>query len=127
MRLPQTATGDSLAKHTAIMQLSLSVRIAEEFHSKEEASMPLGDLAHLARRCGYGALCMRASQVGVHSPRDAVDEAADCLTETGLAVSMVTGDFDTVYNNDNGPSALTNITPYLDWPSAWVRREFVSR
>ncbi|GIT05145.1 MAG: hypothetical protein CM1200mP29_05560 [Verrucomicrobiota bacterium] len=27
---------------------------------------------------------------------------------------MVTGDFDTVYNNDNGPSALRDITPYLD-------------
>ena len=114
MRLPQTATGDSLAKRAGIMLLSLSVRIAEEFHSKEEASMPLGDLARLAKRCGYGALCMRASQVGVHSPPEAVEEAADCLAETGLAVSMVTGDFDTVYNNEKGPSALTNITPYLD-------------
>ena len=114
MRLPQTATGDSLAKRAGIMLLSLSVRIAEEFHSKEEASMPLGDLARLAKRCGYGALCMRASQVGVHSPPEAVEEAAGCLAETGLAVSMVTGDFDTVYNNEKGPSALTNITPYLD-------------
>ena len=97
-----------------IMQLSLSVRIAEEFHSKEEASMPIGDLARLAKRCGYGALCMRASQVGVQSPPKAVEEAVDCLAKTGLAVSMVTGDFDTVYNNEKGPSALTNITPYLD-------------
>ena len=113
MRLHQAVTGDSLAKRAGIMLLSLSVRIAEEFHSKEEASMPLGDLARLAKRCGYGALCMRASQVGVHSPPEAVDEAADCLAETGLAVSMLTGDFDTVYNNDNGPSALKNITPYL--------------
>ena len=114
MRLPQTATGDSLAKRAGIMLLSLSVRIAEEFHSKEEASMPLGDLARLAKRCGYGALCMRASQVGVQSPPEIVEAAADCLAEAGLAVSMVTGDFDTVYNNDNGPSALLNITPYLD-------------
>ena len=113
MRLPQTATGDSLAKRAGIMLLSLSVRIAEEFHSKEEASMPLGDLARLAKRCGYGALCMRASQVGVQSPPEIVEAAADCLAEAGLAVSMVTGDFDTVYNNDNGPSALKNITPYL--------------
>ena len=96
------------------MQLSLSVRIAEEFHSKEEASMSLGDLARLAKRCGYGALCMRASQVGVQSTPEAVEGAADCLAETGLVVSMVTGDFDTVYNNDNGPSALRDITPYLD-------------
>jgi len=103
-----------LAKRTAIMQLSLSVRIAEEFHSKEEASMPLGDLARLAKCCGYGALCMRASQVGVQSSPEAVEAVADCLAEAGLAVSMVTGDFDTVYNNDNGPRALKNITPYLD-------------
>ena len=76
--------------------------------------MPLGELAHLAKRCGYAALCMRASQVGVQSLPEAVEAAAPCLTENGLAVSMVTGDFDTVYNNDNGPDALRNITPYLD-------------
>ena len=96
------------------MQLSLSVRIAEEFMSKEKASMPLDDLARLAKCCGYEALCMRASQVGVKSPPEAGDQAADCLDEAGLSVSMVTGDFDTVYNNDNGPSALRDITPYLD-------------
>ena len=114
MRLPRAATGDSLAKRVTIMQLSLSVRIAEEFHSKEEASMPLGDLVRMAKRCGYDAICMRASQVGVQSPPEIVEVATDCLAESGLAVSMVTGDFDTVYNNDNGPGALLNITPYLD-------------
>ena len=76
--------------------------------------MPLDDLARLAKCCGYEALCMRASQVGVKSPPEAGDQAADCLDEAGLSVSMVTGDFDTVYNNDNGPSALRDITPYLD-------------
>ena len=103
-----------MAKRVTIMQLSLSVRIAEEFHSKEEASMPLGDLVRMAKRCGYDAICMRASQVGVQSPPEIVEVATDCLAESGLAVSMVTGDFDTVYNNDNGPGALLNITPYLD-------------
>ncbi len=82
--------------------------------SKEKASMPLADLAHLAKRCGYEALCMRASQVGVQSPPEAAEEAAHCLVEAGLAVSMVTGDFDTVYNNDDGPGALKNITPYIE-------------
>ena len=96
------------------MQLSLSVRIAEEFMSKEKASIPLGDLARLAKRCGYDALCMRASQVGVQSSPEAAEEAGNCLAEASLSVSMVTGDFDTVYNNDNGPVALRNITPYLD-------------
>ena len=76
--------------------------------------MPLDDLARLAKCCGYEALCMRASQVGVKSPPEAGEQAADCLDEAGLSVSMITGDFDTVYNNDNGPSALRDITPYLD-------------
>ena len=80
------------------MQLSLSVRIAEEFLSKEKASMPLTDLASLAKRCGYEALCMRASQVGVHSAPEEVERAVECLADSGLAVSMITGDFDTVYN-----------------------------
>ena len=95
------------------MQLSLSVRIAEEFLSKEKASMPLTELASLAKRCGYEALCMRASQVGVHSAPEEVERAVECLADSGLAVSMITGDFDTVYNNENGPSALRNISPYL--------------
>ena len=81
--------------------------------SKEKASMPLDELAALAKRCGYGALCMRASQVGVHSAPEEVERAVECLADSGLAVSMITGDFDTVYNNENGPNALRNITPYL--------------
>jgi len=96
------------------MHLSLSVRIAEEFLSKEKASMSLGELTSLASRCGYESLCMRASQVGVQSTPEEVEDAAACIAENGLTVSMVTGDFDTVYNNDNGPSSLTNITPYLE-------------
>ena len=81
--------------------------------SKEKASMPLTELASLAKRCGYEALCMRASQVGVHSAPEEVERAVECLADSGLAVSMITGDFDTVYNNENGPNALRNITPYL--------------
>ena len=104
---------DRLAKRFNSMQLSLSVRIVEEFLSKEKASMPLDKLAALAKRCGYEALCMRASQVGVQSSPEAVDSAVDTLSENNLLVSMVTGDFDTVYNNENGPNALRNITPYL--------------
>ncbi len=82
--------------------------------SKENASMPLCELTSLASRCGYEALCMRASQVGVHSDPEQVTGAAACIAESGLEVSMITGDFDTVYNNDNGPSALSNIRPYLE-------------
>ena len=70
------------------MELSLSVRIAEEFLSKEKASIPLDELACLAKRCGYGALCMRASQVGVHSSPETVSAAVDCLAESGLSVRL---------------------------------------
>lgn len=95
------------------MKLSLSVRVAEEFLSKEKACMTLEELADLAVSAGYDALCMRGSQVGVHSPPQTVGRAAAVLETRGLAVSMVTGDFDIVYNNDRGPACLRKIRPYL--------------
>jgi sugar phosphate isomerase/epimerase len=96
------------------MHLSLSVRIAEGFHAKEHAEMDLRSLADLARRCGYTSLCMRASQVGVHSPLDVRLSARQILSNAGLSVSMVTGDFDIVYNNDAGPACLRHIEPYIE-------------
>lgn len=75
--------------------------------------MGLEALADLAVRAGYDALCMRGSQVGVHSPAPRVNEAAEILAARQLAVTMVTGDFDIVYNNDRGPACLRNIEPYL--------------
>ena len=95
------------------MQLSLSVRIAEGFLSKEEAILGLVDVVGIARSAGYNALCMRASQVGVHASSEQVSDAVHILQSNKLAVSMLTGDFDVVYNNDRGPNALRNITPYL--------------
>jgi len=96
------------------MTLSLSVRIAESFLSKETASMSLAELLSLAAASGYAALCMRASQVGVRSAPAAIQEAAAIVRKHGLGVTMVTGDFDIVYNNDAGPSCLRRIAPYLD-------------
>lgn len=96
------------------MQLSLSVRVAEKFHAKREANMTLEQLAALATRYGYNGLCMRASQVGVHSPPEAVDAVCALLGRYSLAVSMLTGDFPIPENSDQGPGALRNITPYLD-------------
>jgi sugar phosphate isomerase/epimerase len=96
------------------MTLSLSVRVAEGFLSKETATMSLGELAPLAVAFGYSALCMRASQVGVHSPLAAIDEAASIIHSYRLAVTMVTGDFDVVYNNASGPNCLRRVGPYLD-------------
>ena len=96
------------------MQLSLSVRIAEEFLSKEHARLRLDELVELARDAGYDALCMRASQVGVHSSAEEQTTAAARIRNGGLGVTMVTGDFDVVYNNEEGPAGLRNIAPFLD-------------
>ncbi|MEM7386926.1 MAG: TIM barrel protein [Verrucomicrobiota bacterium] len=100
------------------MNLSLSVRIAEGFLSKEESIMDLGPLCELAKAAGFQSLCMRASQVGIHSSPDTIAKAAETIREHGLTVSMVTGDFDIVYNNEKGPDCLTNISPYLDLAQA---------
>jgi sugar phosphate isomerase/epimerase len=96
------------------VRLSLSVRIAEGFFSKETPTMTLAEVASLARTCGYGGICMRASQVSVRSSVATVDQAVRILSQHGLAVTMVTGDFDVVYNNDRGPRGLRDITPYLE-------------
>jgi sugar phosphate isomerase/epimerase len=95
------------------MKLSLSVRIAEGFLSKEVPVLSLNEVVDLASASGYSAICMRASQVGINSPEEKRVLAGELLKNRHMQVSMVTGDFDTVYNNDRGPSALRNIQPYL--------------
>lgn len=96
------------------MKLSLSVRVAEAFGSKEKSSMTIDQLIRLAKSHGYEALCMRGSQAGVHSPAGVVREMAARIRAAGLVVSMVTGDFAVPRNDEKGPSGLRNITPYLD-------------
>ena len=76
--------------------------------------MSFEELADLAVAAGYEAICMRASQIGVQSPPDRIRETRRILDDRGLVVSMISGDFDIVYNNDRGPACLQNITPYLD-------------
>lgn len=100
------------------MKLSLSCRVAESFLSKELASMSFEELADLAVAAGYEAICMRASQIGVQSSPDRIREARRILDDRGLSVSMISGDFDIVYNNDRGPACLRNITPYLNLAQA---------
>ncbi|MCH2203602.1 MAG: sugar phosphate isomerase/epimerase [Fuerstiella sp.] len=80
--------------------------------------MSLEELASLAVDAGYDAVCMRASQIGVQSSEDQVTATRRVLDDRGLAVSMVTGDFDIVYNNEHGPNCLREITPYLDLAEA---------
>ena len=106
------------------MKLSLSARIAESFHSKTEASLSIDVLIDLARSLGYDALCMRASQAGVHSTPEHVDEVVSKIAASGigtsgigtseLAVSMVTADFAVPRNDETGPGSLRAITPSLD-------------
>ena len=100
------------------MQLALSVRVAESFANKRVADIALADLAQIARAAGYAALCMRASQVGVHSTSAQIAQARQVMDTQGLAVSMVTGDFAVPENGAAGPDCLRNITPYLDLAAA---------
>ena len=95
------------------MRLSLSVRVAEAPGSKEKTLMSFDELARLAKRIGYHALCMRASQAGIHTDPKAITAMRKTLDDLGLAVSMVTGDFAIPMNNEGGPLALRNIEPYL--------------
>ena len=101
------------------MRLSLSVRVAEAFESKEKTTMTLDALIALARANRFRALCMRASQAGIQTPRAAVAEMARKIRQAGLAVSMVTGDFAVPSNNERGPEGLRRITPYLDLAEAF--------
>ncbi len=96
------------------MKLSLSARVAESFSNKEEASLNLEQLIDLARNHGYRALCMRASQAGIHTPPEQVSRMSRMIREAGLHVSMVTGDFAVPRNDELGPSGLRKIAPYLD-------------
>jgi sugar phosphate isomerase/epimerase len=111
---PQSAWAAEQKSKASAMKLSLSVRVAEAFGSKEKSSMTIDGLIELAKRHGYEALCMRASQVGVHSPAEMVREASAKIRAAGLAVSMVTGDFAVPRNDQHGPDGLRKITPYLD-------------
>ena len=100
------------------MKLSVSMRVAEDMSDKRKAAMSLEDMARMAKDSGFHAVCMRASQVGTHTPSEVVNEKREYLDSLGLAVSMATGDFPIPENNERGPDALRNITPYLDLAEA---------
>jgi sugar phosphate isomerase/epimerase len=94
------------------------VRVAEKFRAKREAALPLAELAELAATAGFDALCMRASQLGTHTPPEQVAQGRVLLAAQGLAVSMVTGDFPIPENSAEAPQALRHITPHLDLAQA---------
>ena len=113
-----TDTATQSASEEPPMKLSLSVRVAESFFDKRNSEMTIDELIALASSLGYEALCMRASQVGTHTPAEQVAEVREKIDAAGLAVSMVTGDFAVPSNNEEGPMLLRNITPYLDLADA---------
>lgn len=95
------------------MKLSMSVRIAEA-SCKTMLNVPFADLVDLARQLDYQAVCIRASAGGVRTPRGELERMRVVVERAGLAVSMVTADYDVPLNNDAGPNSLRNIEPSLD-------------
>jgi sugar phosphate isomerase/epimerase len=132
MKTPHLSRRNFLAQSTAVaalsgsafsapqaMKLSLSVRVAEAFDNKEKSTLTIDQIVAMAKKYGYEAICMRASQCGVQSPPELVRTTKQKIGAAGLPVSMVTGDFAVPSNNDHGPDCLRNIKPYLDLAQAF--------
>src|SRR3954471_4130167 len=100
------------------MKLSLSVRIAELENRKDHAFMPIEQLAPLAREVGFEGLSMRASVVSVDSPPERIAEVRRLLDDTGLAVSMVTGDVPLAANRGDVTRILREPGPYVSLAQA---------
>ncbi len=98
----------------ARMKLSLSARVAESFSDKTKTTMAFDDLVALAKKTGYQAICLRASQGGIQTPAERLRQMRRAVDAAGLKASMVTGDFAVPSNNEEGPQCLRNIAPYLD-------------
>src|SRR5262245_11032425 len=98
----------------SFMKLSITVRMAEAQGSNQKTVMGFDEVIAIAKRIGYDAVDMRASQGGIHTPKERLREMRQALDKSGIKVSCVTGDFDIPSNNDKAPNALRNIAPYLD-------------
>ena len=118
MNTPTGVPCQSLLSTVLTMRLSLSVRVAESFSNKRVRTLELSELARIAKDAGYGALCMRASVVGIHNADDEAKGVRSLLDRFGLAVSMITGDFAVPENGCDGPDCLRDITPHLDLATA---------
>ena len=95
------------------MKLSLSVRIVEAA-CKTKLNLPFETLVAIAKQSGYQAVCMRASAGGVDTSQDELVAMRRVVEEAGLAVSMVTADFNVPLNNEQGPNSLRDFGPSLD-------------
>jgi sugar phosphate isomerase/epimerase len=96
------------------MKLSITVRIAEAPGSNQKTTMGFEEVVDIAKKTGYEAIDMRASQGGVQTPKEKLRDMRKVLDKYGINVSCVTGDFDVPSNNDKAPDGLRNIGPYLD-------------
>jgi sugar phosphate isomerase/epimerase len=95
------------------MKLSLSVRIVEAA-CKTKLNLPLDEIIRIASDTEYDAICMRASAAGVQTPIDELKRVREAVDRVGLAVSMVTADFQVPLNNERGPDSLRDIGPSLN-------------
>jgi sugar phosphate isomerase/epimerase len=94
------------------MKLSLSGRIAEPEHIKDQSAVSFEELARLAGEIGYQALCIRPAQIPAWSADEDVRPMRQTLDQHGLAASMVslhtaitanttnTGEFHHVFERD---------------------------
>ncbi|HXB70182.1 MAG TPA: sugar phosphate isomerase/epimerase [Candidatus Acidoferrales bacterium] len=96
------------------MKLSITVRIAEAAGSNQKTTMGFEEVVAIAKKTGYEAIDMRASQGGIQTPKEKLRDMRKALDKYGIKVSCVTGDFDVPSNNDKAPDGLRNIGPYLD-------------
>lgn len=101
-----------------MMKLSLSVRIAEA-PCKTKLNVPFAEIVGLAQELGYRAVCLRASAGGTQTPISQLVEMRREVESVGLAVSMVTADFNVPLNNERGPDSLRDIGPSLDVAEAF--------
>src|SRR3954453_6134928 len=95
------------------MKLSLSVRIAEHESRKDQAAVPIEQLAPLARKAGFQGISMRASVVSVDSPPGRAAEVRRLLDGLGLQISMVTGDLALAANRGPVGRILQEPEPYF--------------
>jgi len=101
------------------MKLSLSTRIAEAPKPRTDlALIELSEFARIARNAGFSAICMRASQVGIHSTPEQLKVARKTLDDAGLQVASLIGDSDVPANNERAGMALRHIGKHLDLAQA---------
>src|SRR5205823_14533251 len=82
----------ALTGASTTMKLSITVRIAEAPGSNQKTTLGFEEVVGIAKKTGYEAIDMRASQGGVQTPKERLREMRKILDAAGIKVSMVTGD-----------------------------------